>query len=105
MNVESQVRNESGDQQSITLSAVVVDADGMVRAKFEGDTSDLVAARRKSFTAPGRWRTRDSGTMNDPVSLRRLFHPHRERQGGGRVQDATGFRKTEFKGGAGTGGV
>jgi len=32
VNIESQVRNESGDQQSITLSAVVVEADGKVCA-------------------------------------------------------------------------
>ena len=33
---KSQVRNESGDQQSITLSAVVVDADGKVCAQVSG---------------------------------------------------------------------
>src|SRR5215469_16832112 len=42
INIESQVKNESGDQQSIILSAVVVDSDGSIRAKFQGDASDLV---------------------------------------------------------------
>jgi beta-galactosidase len=35
-------RNETGDYAAITLSAVVVDADGVVRAKLDGNTSDLV---------------------------------------------------------------
>lgn len=35
VHVESEVRNESGDYASITLSSVVVDADGVVRAKLE----------------------------------------------------------------------
>jgi beta-galactosidase len=51
VNVESQVRNESGDQQSITLSAVVVDADGKVarnsRATFRsGQRRDGNVSRR-----------------------------------------------------------
>ena len=43
VNVESQVRNESGDQQSITLSVTVVDAAGKVCAKFDSEASDLVS--------------------------------------------------------------
>ena len=51
--VEAEVINESGDYASITLSAVVVDADGVVRAKLDGNTSDLVAGQSEVFTASG----------------------------------------------------
>ena len=54
MNIESQVRNESGDQQSITLSAVVVDADGKVCAKFQGEASDLVERTDRNLQANGK---------------------------------------------------
>ncbi len=53
INVESQVRNESGDQQSITLSTVVVDTNGNICAKFQGDPSDLVDGETESFIASG----------------------------------------------------
>ena len=51
VNIESQVRNESGDQQSITLSAVVVDTHGNVCAKFSSDASDLVSGETEIFSA------------------------------------------------------
>ncbi len=54
VNVEAQVRNESGDSQSIMLSAFVVDADGNVRAKFESEASDLVSGQSEIFTAVGK---------------------------------------------------
>ncbi len=105
VNVESQVRNESGDQQSITLSAVVVDADGNVCAKFQGDPSDLVNGETEMFTVSGKlidakfwsdvnpylYRVYTTLTVNDKVVDVQKIH--------------TGFRKAEFKGGVGTGGV
>ena len=36
LSIQAQARNESGDPQSITLSAVVVDAEGVARARFAG---------------------------------------------------------------------
>ncbi|HAO78986.1 MAG TPA: beta-galactosidase, partial [Verrucomicrobia subdivision 3 bacterium] len=54
VNIESQVRNESGDQQAITLSAVVVDASGKVCAKFSSDALDLVSGQTETFTASGK---------------------------------------------------
>src|SRR5271155_4339598 len=53
VNVEAQVRNESGDQASITLSAVVVDADGKACSSFDGDTIDMVDGERTIFKATG----------------------------------------------------
>ena len=60
--VEAEVVNETDDYASITLSAVVVDADGVVRAKLDGNTSDLVAGESEIFTASGRWPMPASGT-------------------------------------------
>jgi beta-galactosidase len=105
VNIESQVCNETGDQQSITLSAVVVDADGNVAAKFQSDVLDLVAGESDIFTVSGKlagakfWRDENPNlydvytilTVNDKVvDVQKI---------------KTGFRKAEFKGGAGTGGV
>ena len=89
--VEAEVVNETGDYASITLSAVVVDADGVVRAQLDGNTSDLVAGQSEVFT---RLRPADRCAFlgrERPVSLSRLFHPDCERQGGGRVRNADRF--------------
>jgi beta-galactosidase len=103
--VEAQVRNESGDFAGISLSAVVVDADGIVRAKFDGNTSDLVDGQTETFTATGTLPNARLWDINDPY----LYNVYSILSVGGKVVDVcktqTGFRKVEFKGGAGTGGV
>jgi beta-galactosidase len=105
VNIESQVRNESGDQQSIALSAVVVDADGKVCAKFEGDTSDLVAGETETFKADGKLSNAKFWSDGNP----NLYDVYCILTVNDKVVDVqkirTGFRKAEFKGGAGTGGV
>ena len=98
-------RNETGDYAAITLSAVVVDADGIVRAKFDGDASDLVGGQTETFTAAGPLAGARFWDMNDPY----LYDVYSILSVNGKVVDVckthTGFRKAEFKGGAGTGGV
>jgi beta-galactosidase len=105
INVEAQVRNESGDFAGISLSTVVVDADGLVRAKFDGDTSDLVDGQSEVFTATGPLDKARLWDTTDPY----LYDVYSILTVGGQVVDVcktqTGFRKAEFKGGAGTGGV
>jgi beta-galactosidase len=105
VNVESQVRNESGDQQSITLSAVVVDTNGKVCATLPGDTSDLVAGEMEIFKANGPLTNADFWSDERPT----LYDVYSILTVDGQVVDVqkirTGFRKTEFKGGVGTGGV
>jgi len=105
VNVESQVRNESGDQQSIVLSVMVVDARGQVCAKFASEASDLVDGESEVFKAGGpladaRFWSDENPNLYDVYCLLTVND---------KVVDAqkvrTGFRKTEFKGGAGTGGV
>ena len=103
--VESEVVNETGDYASITLSAVIVDADGVVRAKLEGNTSDLVGGQSEVFTAEGTLTDARFWDTKDPY----LYHVYSILSINGKVVDVvdtrTGFRQTEFKGGVGTGGI
>ena len=105
VNIESQVRNESGDQQSITLSAIVVDAQGNVCAKFQSDVLDLVNGQTEVFSASGK--LADARFWSDETP--NLYEVYTMLTVNDKVVDVcrtrTGFRKTEFKGGAGTGGV
>ncbi|HSY19698.1 MAG TPA: DUF4982 domain-containing protein, partial [Candidatus Acidoferrales bacterium] len=105
VNLEVQVKNESGDQQSIILSAVVVDAKGNVCAKFASDALDLVNGQTEVFTANGK--LADAKFWNDETP--NLYDVYTLLTVNDKVVDVqkirTGFRKAEFKGGAGTGGV
>ena len=105
INIEAQVRNESGDFAAISLSAVVVDAAGVVRARFDSTTSELVQGQTETFTASGPLAGAHFWDVDDPY----LYDVYSILSVGGKVVDVnkvrTGFRKTDFKGGAGTGGV
>ena len=105
VNIEAQVKNESGDQQSITLSAVVVDADGNVCAKLQSDVLDLVSGETENFTANGKLANAKFWSDAAP----NLYDVYSMLTVNDKVVDVqkikTGFRKAEFKGGAGTGGV
>ncbi len=105
VHVESQVRNESGDQQSVTLVAVIVDAAGNICARFEGDTSDLVDGETEILNASGPLTNANFWSDEHP----NLYDVFCILTVDGNTVDVqrvrTGFRKTEFKGGVGTGGV
>jgi beta-galactosidase len=103
--VESQVRNESGDQQSITLSAVVVDAGDKVCAKLQGEALDLVSGQTETFTVSGKLADAKFWSDTQP----NLYDVYSMLTVNDKIVDVqkikTGFRKAEFKGGIGTGGV
>src|SRR5882724_10110607 len=105
VNIESQVRNESGDQQSITLSAMVVDASGKVCAKLESEASDLVNGQTETFEAKGK--LTDAKFWSDETP--NLYDVYSILTVNNKIVDVqkikTGFRKVEYKGGAGTGGI
>ncbi len=105
LTVEAQVRNETSDYAGITLSTVVVDADGVVRAKFDAEPSDLVSGQTDTLTATGTLENARLWSPSDPY----LYNVYTILSVNGTVVDVcqtqTGFRKAEFKGGAGTGGV
>ena len=105
VNLESQVRNETADAAALTLSAAVVDADGVVRAQFAGAAQNLAGGQTATLTAAGPLAGAHFWDVNDPY----LYDVYSILSVNGKVADVckihTGFRKAEYKGGAGTGGV
>jgi beta-galactosidase len=106
VNVQSQVRNESGASQMVVLSADVVDpAAGTQVASFQGTAAALADGQTAVLTASGPltkaklWSdlTPDLYTVVTKLTV------------GATVVDTrttlTGFRQTAFKGGVGTGGT
>ena len=105
VNVESEVQNASPERTTVSLSAVVVDKGGLVRARFPGDQAELAARGRKIMKATGSLKEVRFWSTEDPY----LYDVYTMLTVGEKVVDinkvTTGFRKTEFKGGAGKGGV
>jgi beta-galactosidase len=105
VNVESQVRNESAASAALVLTAVVVDADGVVHAQFNGGSANLAAGETATLSAAGALMGARFWDVNDPY----LYDVYSVLSVNGKVADVckvhTGFRKAEFKGGAGSGGV
>ena len=105
VNIESQVCNDSPASAATALSAVVVDADCVVRAKINGGSKTLAAGQTDTLTATGPLTGARFWDLNDPY----LYDVYSILSVNGQVVDVckihTGFRKAEFRGGAGTGGV
>ncbi len=109
VNVESQVHNATADRRvpstNVTLSATVVDKDGVVRATFTGTPVDMLAGAKTVLTATGPLTGARFWSPDDPV----LYDVYTTLTVDGKVVNVTkittGFRKVEFKGGVGTGGV
>jgi beta-galactosidase len=105
IHVESQVRNETAGSAALTLATVVVDADGAVRARFNGGSANLASGQTATLTAVGALAGARFWDVSDPY----LYDVYSILSVNGKVADVcrvhTGFRKAEFKGGAGRGGV
>jgi beta-galactosidase len=103
--VESEVRNSSGDRATVELSAVIVDHSGKVRSRLGGSSVDMVDGEKTVLTANGALQGARFWSPDDPY----LYDVYTILTVDGKAVDVdkvvTGFRKTEFKGGAGTGGV
>jgi len=103
--VEAQVRNESGVPAAISLSAVVVDANGVVAASLGSQTQELASNQTATFSTSGSLANARFWDVNDPY----LYDVYSILTVNNQVVDVnrihTGFRKTAFKGGVGTGGV
>jgi beta-galactosidase len=107
--VESQVHNATADRQvpraNVTLSAAVVDKDGVLRATLQGGGVDIPSGAKTVLTAAGPLANARFWSTGDPY----LYDVYAILTVNGKVVDVnkvtTGFRKTEYKGGAGTGGV
>lgn len=105
VNVEAEVANETADNASVTLSAVVVDTDGRAVANFTGDAVNLITGKRTALKATGHLNGVRLWSPADPA----LYTVYTALTVEGKTVDVaathTGFRKVEFRGGAGTGGV
>jgi beta-galactosidase len=105
INVDAEVKNASGDRATVELSAVVVDRAGQVRAKLAGNAIDMVDGEKTVLNASGALKAARFWCPDDPY----MYDVYSILTVDGKVVDVnkviTGFRKTEFKGGAGTGGV
>jgi beta-galactosidase len=103
--VDSEVRNASGDRATVELSAVVVDRAGQVRARLAGNSVDMVDGEKTVLNASGALKGARFWSTENPY----LYDVYSILTVDGKVVDVdkvvTGFRKTEFKGGVGTGGV
>jgi beta-galactosidase len=103
--IESEVKNESGDRATVELSAAIVDQSGRVRARFDGDSTDMVDGEKTVLRAAGALKDARFWCPEDPY----LYDVYTILTVDGKTVDVnkvvTGFRKTAFKGGAGTGGV
>ncbi len=105
LNIESQVRNGSTGTAVVELSTIVVDADGNTIATFKSEPYDMANGETTLIKATGpltnvRWWSTTDPNLYDVYTILNVA---------GKVVDVnkvtTGFRKTAFKGGAGTGGV
>ncbi len=103
--VDSEVRNDSGQRAAVGLSVVIVDHRGQIRTRFESHPVDIVNGEKVVLTAKGELRSARFWSTEDPY----LYNVFAILKVDGKVVDVekivTGFRKTEFKGGAGSGGV
>jgi beta-galactosidase len=105
LTIDAQVRNASGDRATVTLYAVVVDHAGQAIAHLTADPIDMVDNEKDIVTATGKLANARFWSTDDPY----LYDVYTILKVDGKVVDVerttTGFRKAEFKGGVGTGGV
>ncbi|HWB86658.1 MAG TPA: DUF4982 domain-containing protein [Bryobacteraceae bacterium] len=103
--VESEVHNSSGSRAKVEVSAVIVDHSGQVRARFQSKPVEIADGAKTVLLASGALKATHFWSTEDPY----LYDVYTVLQVDGKTVDVertvTGFRKTEFRGGAGTGGV
>src|ERR1017187_3545573 len=103
--VDSEVRNDSGDRVTVGLSEAIVDRSGQVHARFDGNPVDMVDGEKTLLRATGGLKDARFWSTEDPT----FYSVYTILKVDGKVVDVeiivTGFRKAEFKGGTGSGGV
>jgi beta-galactosidase len=103
--VDAQVKNASGDRATVGLTVAIVDHTGKLREQFDGDPLDMVSDEKSTISATGTLKDARFWSCEDPS----LYDVYTILTVSGKAVDVnrleTGFRKAEFKGGAGTGGV
>jgi beta-galactosidase len=103
--VDSQVKNSSGGRATAVIAGVVVDRGGQVRARFEGAPVNLPAGEKIVMRASGPLKDARFWCPQNPYlyDVYTILTVDRKTVDVNKV--VTGFRKAEFKGGAGSGGV
>jgi beta-galactosidase len=103
--VESEVKNSSGGRAAVALTAVVVDRSGRVGVRFDAAAVTLADGDKSIMKAAGPLKEARFWGPEAPY----LYDVYTILTVDGKTVDVhmvvTGFRKTEFKGGAGSGGV
>jgi beta-galactosidase len=103
--VASEVHNDSGHPATVELSVVIVDHRGKICAQFNVDPDNLINGEKKVLSAKGALHNSRFWSTKDPY----LYHVYSILKVDGEIVDVekivTGFRKTTFKGGAGSGGI
>jgi beta-galactosidase len=103
--VDSEVYNTSGRGASVGLSVVVVDHRMRSCARYDAELVDVADNEKRILSASGALRNMRFWSTEDPY----LYNVYSILEVNGKVVDVektvTGFRKTEFEGGAGSGGV
>ncbi len=103
--IDSEVRNDLDTPSRVGLSVAIVDHRGRVCAQFRSAPAEMAAGEKNVLTAKGRIMDACFWSPGDPY----LYDVYSILEANGKVVDVekivTGFRKTEFKGGAGKGGV
>ena len=103
--VESQVHNASNAPVTVSLSAAIVDAEGRVRAELHGESAGVADGSKTVLRVTGALKGARFWSPEEP----NLYDVYTILGVDGKTADVnrvtTGFRKTAFRGGAGTGGV
>jgi len=102
---ESQVHNASLEPAQVALGVVIVDKEGVVRTRFAGTATNLTAGEKAVLKVTGPLKEARWWSVDNP----HLYNVYTVLTVAGKVVDVnkvtTGFRKTEYRGGVGKGGV
>ncbi len=85
--VNSEVRNDSGERAAVSLSVVIVDHRGQIRARFESDPVAIANGEKKSLTASGALRSTRFWSTEDPYLYNVYTDPQSWREGCRRRED------------------
>jgi beta-galactosidase len=103
--VDAQVKNGSGDRATAGLSVVIVDHAGQVAAQFEAEPVDMVDGEKTVMTATGTLKGARFWSVDEPYLYDVVTIVKVDGKVVDVVRETTGFRKAEFPGGVGKGGV
>jgi beta-galactosidase len=78
--VDSEVRNDSGERATVSLSVAIVDHRGQIRARFESDPVAIANARNEVVDRVGRAQEHALLEHRGSLPLQRVHHPQSWRE-------------------------